>query len=362
MSAPPPAYADLVGDLEPRLIEASRIFRASPAMHGAGEEGAKMALLGACDAAAREGALRWLQAKVADALAMAEALDGRRSDADNTAEWDAEAAQLIQPRLLSLIDYVIGSDMPRDPDWPDAGQVLRDVCNPVTRGEATRLLRDMWWLAMLTEQVEARKKPGRFLASVGIVAEHVAQLGADMIEESAPDHLVTVENDTYEPMPVRGVTLQPGQSVTIPAREPPPAPLAAFARMQQLETEVRADIETAQGARTLQPGQSAAVPAREHPPMPPRGAALNLPGAARHANPAPIDLSSAMRLLAGAQIEGTPEMLASLSISKSTWNNWLSGRVAPRVDVAKARLLSAECDRMIADIEEAQRIFRGVIK
>jgi len=332
-----PTFTALAGDLEPRLIEGSRIFRARP-IHT--EAAAKMSLMGATDAAAREAALRWIENKVATAMGMAEMLEGPRADASNTAEWDSSALELLADPLLPLAAYVEASKMARDPDWPDAEQIGRDLCDPSTRGEATRVARDMWWRAMMAEQIEARSKPGQFLASVGIVAEHVADLMAavpdvlvtttTITDEGArittQDVLLTVENQTAEPMDIQGATLQPGQSVTVPAAPPAPA---------------------------LQPGQVTVIEPPE----------VRLPGSRRNTQPDAGELRDAFQLLKGAEISAAQaDLLKNLGISKSTWNNWLAGRVAPRIDVHQARMLAAECARMISDIERAEMLFKQVTK
>lgn len=305
-----PTFTELAGDLEPRLIEGSRIFRARP-IHT--EAAAKMSLMGATDAAAREAALRWLENKVATAMAMAEMLEGPRADASNTAEWDTSALELLADPLLPLAAYVEASKMARDPDWPDAEQIGRDLCDPSTRGEATRVARDMWWRAMMTEQIEARSKPGAFLASVGIVAEHVAALmDANTVFVPTDDggrHVLFEEDPA-----------------AVPTAPPPPA---------------------------LQPGQVTVVEPPE----------VRLPGSRRNTQPDAGELRDAFQLLKGAEISAAQaDLLKNLGISKSTWNNWLAGRVAPRIDVHQARMLAAECARMISDIERAEMLFKQVTK
>jgi hypothetical protein len=361
-----PTFTELAGDLEPRLIEGSRIFRARP-IHT--EAAAKMSLMGATDAAAREAALRWLENKVASAMAMAEMLEGPRADASNTAEWDTSALELLADPLLPLAAYVEASKMARDPDWPDAEQIGRDLCDPSTRGEATRVARDMWWRAMMTEQIEARSKPGQFLASVGIVAEHVADLVAavpDVLvtttttaDEGArittQDVLLTVENQTAEPMDIQGVTLQPGQSVTVPAGGgyvslPPIADGTTFLVRNDGDEPLSVG---APPAPALQPGQVTVVEPPE----------VRLPGSRRATQPDAGELRDAFQLLKGAEISAAQaDLLKNLGISKSTWNNWLAGRVAPRIDVHQARMLAAECARMISDIERAEMLFKQVTK
>jgi len=327
-SAQLPTFTELAGDIEPRIIEASRLFRARP-IHT--EAAAKMCLMGATDAAAREASLRWLESKVASAIAMAEILEGPRADASNTAEWDMAARPLVFDTLDAVLAYVGEMmNMARDPDWPTLGDLAFHLCDPSTRGEATRLLRDMWWRAMMTEQTEARAKPGQFLASVGIVAEHVAALLAEAPPAPA-EVLLTVENPadgapTILHTAQGPLALQPGQSVTIPAAPPAPA---------------------------LQPGQVTVIEPPE----------VRLPGSRRNTQPDAGELRDAFQLLKGAEISAAQaDLLKNLGISKSTWNNWLAGRVAPRIDVHQARMLAAECARMISDIERAEMLFKQVTK
>jgi hypothetical protein len=351
-----PTFTELAGDLDPRLIEASRIFRARP-IHT--EAAAKMSLMGATDCAAREAALRWLENKVATAMGMAEMLEGPRADASSTAEWDSSALELLADPLLPLAAYVEASKMARDPDWPSAEQIGRDLCDPSTRGEATRVARDMWWRAMMTEQIEARSKPGAFLASVGIVAEHVAALLAEVPDTAPADAPLAVENQTAEPMDVQGVTLQPGQSVTIKG---PAAGGGRFVRLPPISDGttflVRNDGDEplnvgAPPPPALQPGQVTVIEPPE----------VRLPGSRRNTQPDAGELRDAFQLLKGAEISAAQaDLLKNLGISKSTWNNWLAGRVAPRIDVHQARMLAAECARMISDIERAEMLFKQVTK
>lgn len=322
MSAAIPTFAELAGDLEPRLIEASRLFRAVAAFHTRGEEGAKSALMGATDAAARENALRWLEAQIARAIAMAEMIEGPRADASDTSDWDMEVGRMLQGE--PLVAYITASPMPRDADWPTLGKVAMDLCDPSIRGEATRTLRDMWWRAMQHEQAEARKRPGQFLASVGIVAEHVAEIvaeGPGVIAGGGP--MLTLE--------------QVGEITGAPLFDDAP--------------EAVAEGEHYQG------------PYREHPPMPRRGdPAPRLPGAVRRNPPDANELKATIMLLGKANIAHTEGLTESLGISGSTWNNWLAGRNAPRIDVAKARILSAEIARLISDLEKADAVLREVVK
>lgn len=337
-----PIFAELAGDPEPRLIEASRLFRAVPAMREQGVEGAKQALIGATDAAAREAALRWLEAQATRGLAMAEMVEGPREDADDTAAWmRAVAHLLIGPELTAYLD---GSPMARDPDWPATGKVAMALADPTMRGEATRLLRDMWWRAMQTEHIEARKQPGAFLASVGITAAHVAKIAA---EGGAAPGLRTVTNDSAEPLRIdteQGpLNLPAGTSVVLPTAETTLGELAGAAHDAGFEI-----------VPTLAP--------REHPPMPPRrGPQPPLPGG-RRAPPDAKEIADAIKALGKADIAKAEGLVDSLGISTSTWNNWLAGRNVPRVDVHKARVLSAEIAKIIADLEQVDAVLRRVIQ
>jgi hypothetical protein len=336
-----PTFAALAGDIEARVIEASRLYRSGPTpeLRADGAIQARTCLMGATDAAARENALRYIEGSVTVALAMAEGLEGARADADSTFDWDIEGSMQVSAELREMFAYIEASAMARDPDWPTAGKVAMDMCDPTVRGDATRLLRHMWWLAMLHEHHDARSKPGAWLASTGIVAEHVGQVledaaraGAieeDMIDEATapPEKLVTIRNGNSSAM----------------------------------------EMMTEEGPLLLLPGQSVTLPAPKAPAKPPRVPAMGdapprLPGSVRRTQPEPLELRDAFKLLAGAEISNNPELLTALAISKSTWNNWLSGRTAPRVDMAQAKLLAAECARMIADIEKAENLFKQVTK
>lgn len=313
---PSPTFAELAGDIEARLIEASRLFRAIPSMREQGAEGAKQALISATDAAAREAALRWLEAQATRGLAMAEMVEGPREDADDTGAWmRAVAHLLIGPEMTAYLD---GSPLARDPDWPATGKVAMALADPTMRGEATRLLRDMWWRAMQTEQIEARKKPGAFLASVGITAAHVSAI----VGEGAP---------------ARGFPgTELGTVIIDEAQELP------------------ADDAGQEVVPTLAP--------REHPPMPPRrGPQPPLPGG-RRAPPDAKEIADAIKALGKTDIAKAEGLVDSLGISTSTWNNWLAGRNVPRVDVHKARVLSAEIAKIIADLEQVDTVLRRVIQ
>lgn len=337
-----PTFADLAGDLDIRLIEASRMFRATPALHTDGLDGAKRALLGATDAAARENALRWLENAIAGALAMAEMIEGPRADASNTAEWDREAAGILRCEPFSVCIY--DSFMPRDPDWPSVAALAKDLCDPSTRGEATRLLRDMWWRAMLWDQQEARKKPGAFLASVGIVGRHVAELA--------------VQQPAKPPEPELGLmTGVPVLDTDGPAR---------LLVITNPSGEHPSTVMTPSGPVRLPPGGAVTVPAgsfvdeQRKPPVVPK--APPLPGTVRP-QPTGEELQQAFSLLGGAELLANAEtLMQALTISRSTLNNWRGGRTIPRINPGQAKVLAAECQRMIADIERAESIFRAIVQ
>lgn len=369
-----PIFAELAGDTEPRLIEASRLFRAVPAMRERGAEGAKLALLGATDAAAREAVLRWLEAHIARGLAVAEMVEGPRADASDTDAWARGAAAAVLGDELPA--YLDCSPMARDPDWPPVGKVAMACCDPTMRGEATRLLRDMWWRAMQTEQIEARKKPGAFLASVGITAAHAAAI----VEEGAP---------------TLGQSIGPAaaEALTVPYFESVPgtagARLPAGAGLVQVRNDSAEPlrIETAQGPLNIPAGASvvlpdetttlgevsdalapagtytASLPPREHPPMPRRnGPQPPLPGAARRRPVDAKEIADAIKALGAASVAAADGLHTSLGVSHSTWNNWLAGRNVPRLDVHKARVLSSEIARVIAELERVDEVLRQVVQ
>jgi len=339
-----PTFAELAGDLDIRLIEASRMFRATPALHTDGLDGAKRALMGATDAAARENALRWLETAISNALTMAEMIEGPRADASNTGDWDTEAAPVLAGALGGAYAAADDSGMPRDDDWPDAQRVLHDLCDPSTRGEATRLLRDMWWRAMLWDQQEARKKPGAFLASVGIVGQHVAELA--------------VQQPAKPPEPELGLmTGVPVLDTDEPAR---------LVQLTNPSNEHASTVMTPSGPVRLPPGSSVTVPVgsfvdeQRKPPVVPK--APPLPGTVRP-QPTGEELQQAFSLLGGAELLANAEtLMQALTISRSTLNNWRGGRTIPRINPGQAKVLAAECQRMIADIERAESIFRAIVQ
>ena len=322
-----PTFAELAGDVEPRVIEAARVFR----VQGVGEDGARHALIGATDVAARERMLRWLESTIADKLKVHEMIEGPR---DGSTVWDRDAADMLHAVFAPLHGALVDSGMARDLEWPEADsmhEVARALSNPTTRGEATRLLRDMWWRAMQTEQIEARKKPGAFLASVGIVASHVAELLAD--DRPAPQ-TATVTNlgdatVALAPEGAEAVTLQPGETHTFGAPTAPPPP----------------------------------PPRTDYPAMPPNVTAEKaaLPGLTPAA-PEPAELRTALHLFGSAQAGGEGgELYKRLDVSRSTWGNWASGRTEkPRVTFTQAQVMAAECARLIGDLTRAEETFRRV--
>lgn len=382
-----PTFAELAGDLDIRLIEASRMFRATPALHTDGLDGARRALVGATDAAARENALRWLESAIAGALAMAEMIEGPRADASNTAKWDASAADHLNIALFSVVKATQDSAMPRDADWPlgvDAGE----FCDPSTRGKATCLLRDMWWRAMLWDQQEARKKPGAFLASVGIVGQHIAELA---VQQPAPP-------PEPEPGLMSGIMPpdrpnQMQQLVDKAARDvaditgvdrllSDPRHLADMKTLNALEraaldpgrlvqianpsAEHPTTVMTPSGPVRLPPGGAVTVPVgsfvdeQRKPPAAPK--APPLPGTVRP-QPTGEELQQAFQLLGGAELLANAEtLMQALTISRSTLNSWRGGRTIPRISPSQARVLAAECQRMIADIEKAEAVFRAIVQ
>lgn len=382
-----PIFAELAGDTEPRLIEASRLFRAVPAMREQGAEGAKQALIGATDAAAREAALRWLEAQATRGLAMAEMVEGPREDADDTAAWmRAVAHLLIGPELTAYLD---GSPMARDPDWPATGKVAMALADPTMRGEATRLLRDMWWRAMQAAQIEARKKPGAFLASVGITAAHVAEIVLEGVHSAATATSRTDAEFQAAVAPARSayaeaVLAEGGETAALVNDAGQVTTAWKITRNDSAEP---LRIETAQGPLNLPAGASVVLPGetatlgelagtahdagqeavltlapREHPPMPPRrGPQPPLPGG-RRAPPDAKEIADAIKALGKTDIAKAEGLVDSLGISTSTWNNWLAGRNVPRVDVHKARVLSAEIAKIIADLEQVDAVLRRVIQ
>ncbi len=354
-----PTYGDLAGPPDRIVTEAIRLAKTIPAFRTAApDDGAKKALIGATDASAREGALRWLESRVSSAIDVAQLIHGDRADADDTRAWDAAALPELLAELEGLLATLQASTMPRDPDWPmDLETACLALFDPTTRGEATRLLRDMWHRAFLWGQREA---PGQFPASVGITAQHVQTVveavaetqppetlgeiaaaafdagyevdpilvaaGAESDENDEGETLETISNppEAIAPLDVQGVAVPPGASLTVIA---PPK---------------------------RGPGR----PKREeHPPMPDRIGTNTLPGAEHPPPVQPAELAEAFRLLAESVVpsDGMP---ARLGISKSTWNNWLSGRAKPRLTLEQARVLRAECARVLADVAMAESIFR----
>lgn len=321
-----PTFAELAGDVEPRVIEAARVFR----VQGVGEDGARHALIGATDVAARERMLRWLESTIADKLKVHEIIEGPR---DGSTVWDRDAADMLHAVFAQLYGALADSDMPRDVEWPDPEGMRRAVSrvlpDPTARGDATRLLRDMWWRAMQTEQVEARKKPGAFLASVGIVASHVAELLAD--DRPAPQ-TATVTNLGDAPVALapegaEAVTLQPGEAHTFGAPPPPPPPRTDYPAMPPNVTAEKAAL----------PGLTPAAPE-------------------------PAELRTALHLFGSAQAGGEGgELYKRLDVSRSTWGNWAAGRTEkPRVTFTQAQVMAAECARLIGDLTRAEEIFRRV--
>lgn len=352
-----PTYGDLAGPPDRIVTEAIRLAKAIPAFRTPEPaDVAKKALIGATDAAAREGALRWLESRVASAIDMAQLIHGDRADADDTRAWDAAALPELLAELEGLLATLQASTMPVDPDWPDRPQ---DACgallDPTTRGEATRLLRDMWHRAFLWGQREAREKPGRFLASVGITAQHVQAVVEAVAETQPPETLGEIAAAAFDA----------GYEVD---------PILAAAGAERDESDEGETLETisnppeATAPPDVPPGASLTViappnrgPGRpkreEHPPMPDRIGTNTLPGAEHPPPVQPAELAEAFRLLAESVVpsDGMP---ARLGISKSTWNNWLSGRAKPRLTLEQARVLRAECARVLADVAMAESIFR----
>jgi len=316
-----PTFAELAGDVEPRVIEAARLYRQGDAK---GEAAARSALIGATDVAAREGALRWLESTIADKLKVHEMIEGPR---DGSAEWDLCAIGMFDAVLAPLCGAIDESPMAKDDDWPAAPVVLNGLAHPSTRGDATRLLRDMWWRAMQTQQIVARNKPGAFLASVGIVASHVAELLED--DRPAPQ-TATVTNASEEPVELvvdgEAATVQPGETHTFGA-PPPPPPRADYPAMPPNITAERAAL----------PGQTPKAPEFS-------------------------ELRTALHLFGSAQAGGEKGALYDrLDVSRSTWGNWASGRTEkPRVTFTQAQVMAAECARLIGDLTRAEEVFRRV--
>lgn len=320
-----PTFAELAGDVGPRVIEAARIVRTQGGVKD--ELLARHALIGATDVAARERMLRWLESTIADKLKVHEMIEGPR---DGSIEWDVAAGDTLYTVFAPLNDALRSSGMAWDADWPETFDTPA-LANPTTRGDATRLLRDMWWRAMQTEQIEARKKPGAFLASVGIVASHVAELLAD--DRPAPQ-TATVTNLGDAPVALapegaEAVTLQPGETHTFGAPTAPPPP----------------------------------PPRTDYPAMPPNVTAEKaaLPGLTPAA-PEPAELRTALHLFGSAQAGGEGgELYKRLDVSRSTWGNWAAGRTEkPRVTFTQAQVMAAECARLIGDLTRAEEIFRRV--
>jgi hypothetical protein len=87
-----------------------------------------------------------------------------------------------------------------------------------------------------------------------------------------------------------------------------------------------------------------------------------LPGTVRP-QPTGEELQQAFSLLGGAELLANAEtLMQALTISRSTLNNWRGGRTIPRINPGQAKVLAAECQRMIADIERAESIFRAIVQ
>lgn len=339
-----PTFAELAGDVEARCIEASRIYRASH--HAPGDEApsARRALIGATDVAAREGALRWLEKVIADKLAIHTMMEGPRDG--SSAAWDAEAAGMLAVVFAPLEGVLEASKMARDPDWPVLPEIWLALPNPVTRGDATRVLRDMWWRSMLTEQTAAREKPGAFLASVGIVQAHVDALLAEALASSAlaaGARTTNATNGTDKPVTLPtvngGVTLAPGETVQV-----------------ESVGEVQAVLPGDATARAHLPDPS------NWPPPPPNITAERamLPGHTP-APPTAEELRRALMYLGSCQAggaQGAAAMAERLDASRSSWGNWANGRTAsPRITFTQAQALRAECDRLTGELQAAAEVF-----
>lgn len=321
-----PTFAELAGDVEARCIEASRIYRASH--HAPGDEvpSARRALIGATDVAAREGALRWLEKVIADKLAIHTMMEGARGG--DTAAWDAEAAGMLAVVFAPLEGVLEASKMARDPDWPVLPEIWLALPHPATRGDATRILRDMWWRSMLTEQTAAREKPGAFLASVDIVQAHVDALLAEATLFTGGSVVNCTDAPVTLPAVNGGVTLAPGETVQVESvGEVQAAPPAG---------EWQAPPPNLTAERAMLPGHTPAPPTAE-------------------------ELRRALMYLGSCQAggaQGAAAMAERLDASRSSWGNWANGRTAsPRITFTQAQVLRAECDRLTGELQAAADVF-----
>ena len=359
-----PDYAALAGDVEARMLEAHRLWRGAGPRPG-GDAQARLTLMGATDNAARENALRWLETHIASTLAVHAMVEGKRDDAEDTKAWDDDAANTLAVVFAPLLDMLDANTGPKDPDWPTPAEVMMDLPQPTLRGQATRLLRDMWWMAMQHDMATARKKPGRWLASVGIVQAHV---DAILAEEAAvpevamapppPPRAISVENATDAPVSFPtingGVTLAPGEAVivesaappakasateTLPLSPPPPPPPP------------RVPIE---GAEHIM-GTTVALPDMDAP-RPPLPGAMQLP-------PTADELKLALQRLLGITPGGDAGLWGPLGVSRSTVGNYGRGVIAkPRISPEQAQVLRAECTRLIGELAGAEETFARIVR
>ena len=347
-----PDYATLAGDVEARMLEAHRLWRGAGPRPG-GDAQARLTLMGATDNAARENALRWLETHIASTLAVQAMVEGKRDDADDTGAWDDDAANTLAVVFAPLVDMLDANTGPKDPDWPTLAGVMMDLPQPTLRGQATRLLRDMWWMAMQHDMVQARKNPGRWLASVGIVKSHVdailAEEGADSevaMAPPAPARAISVENATDAPVSLPtingGVTLAPGEAVIVESAAPHPPPPPPPPRVP---------IEGAEHSM----GATIALPDMDAP-RPPLPGAMQLP-------PTPDELKLALQRLLGITPGGDAGLWGPLGVSRSTVGNYGRGVIAkPRISPEQAQVLRAECTRLIGELAGAEETFSRVVR
>ncbi len=326
-----PDFTTLAGPVDRLMLEAHRVWRFAGPRTG-GVAAAQQVLIGAADSAAREAALRWLENQIASTLAVHAMVEGKRDDADDTRVWDADAANTLAVVFAPLVDPIENSKAPRDPDWPLITDLMHHLCDPTLRGQATRLLRDMWWMVMQYDQLDARKKPGRFLASVGMVQKHIDEILAEEvpIEGGAPLPPLPLP----PPPPVQYSTPQAAEHFGAP---PPPVPVAS------------PDSPLAEPL--------AALPSLDSRP-PPLPGAIQLP-------PSHDEVKLALQRLVGIGI-GTGaqgDLWTPLGISRSTLGNWGRGVIAkPKVTPEQAQLLRAECTRLIGELSAAEETFARIVR
>lgn len=319
-----PEFAELVASVAPPdalVAEAVRqAIAVKPSIDDPGA--AKVLLIGAADVAAWEGAIRWLQTALNDAITMAEMVGDPTGDADAWASDVREAFAPATDAIGALADFA-----PRDPDAPTVEQIIAGTAltHPSTRGDALRQLRATWLHYLAHKDREARAKPGAWLSALGIAAPQIEQ-----VVQEARERAPATEPEAPPAPPALPATPPP------PPPPPPTGPLPDEA-----------------------PEEPKAV-AAEHPP-PKRGAPRksDLPGA-RAGMPDFATIAQAINWLREARWDekATSEALRT---SRSTLSNWATNKSRARLTVQQASFLRSECLRIAADLGAAEQVFADII-